>query len=275
MEKFNLEKESVIEAKESNNLSPEFNEKINEFKESFEKIKGDFKDLAESLVEAKIPYSRNDKYLKDNGRIGVPVDSAVVKQAEELTLYTDKIGGDYENVKELLHDFYELKDRFNYINNRFNIYGYWEGGNKDDAFKKDYPEIASKINSLSNKIPELNILLATIHNKFNALNKFKELKEGLGGRDKWISDIRHVDEKGEFIRSNSIDIGFCNSPEELSKNLDRILKEEVEIKSVSMVENATTLTDEEKERRKEFFRRFAIGAREYLEEFNNLIKNHS
>lgn len=286
MENLKLTREENVVKKEDNNFSPELNEKVKEFKEGFESIKGDLRNLVNSFAEVKIPRNRFDKSRMDMGNgngngnenenENVLADSGLLGQSNELNLYIDNLeNGDWNDIKSISSNFFKIKDKLNYFNNRFNLLGYLEDRNKGgDVLRKDFPEIATQIDSLMTKIPELNRHEVSMKNKFNAYNKFQEFKNGSNKREKWIPEINHISTDGEHTMWNSAEIGFCYTPEELSFNLEKFIKEEIQEKSMNKIDLAENLTEEDKNKRKESLNSFIVGAKEYLNEFNNLIKRN-
>lgn len=283
---FNLDQTSknIIETKkkEEDSFSPELNKKTKDFIENFDKIKGDLRNLAESLIKIKIPYNKYDKDRMSTGDNSIITDASLLKESNELNSWIDKIEKDYHNsMLGMLISYSQINSKLDFINNRFQ-YGYLSDFSNEDKkgiLRRDFPEIASQIDSLISKISELNKLFVSIDNRFKAQEKFKEMKKGFGGSDEWIPMISHINADAEsMIIYNSAKVGFYGTPQELSNNLERFITEKVQKEWTHEVENNPEFNEEEKNKRKEFYNGFVVGAKEYLDELNNIIqeeKNHS
>lgn len=266
---FGFQKKELV--KNENNFSKEFLSKLEEFNEKFKDFDLETNDLIDIISQTRIPYNSHDKEKVGNDETEYLEDMGFINKINNLQAYLYNIEDGADAPDVLLKNYYQLKDEIKYLHDRFNSTGYLSDKNKGgDILKNDFPEIAAKIDSLMNKISELDVVVVSLGNRSEAQEKFNELGKSHSNFGEYIPRIIYIYKDGN-IGFNSINIGTYHNPGELVVKLEKYLNEDLK-NSFKEIQENNNFSEEEKEKRLDVVKGLIIGAQEYLDEFNNLIE---
>lgn len=256
---------------EENNFSEELKLKLEEFKGKLQDFGGETEELIAALAEARIPHNRHDKESAGNLEADYLEDIGFIKKFDNLTVYLDNINSDETDSVSLLKKYNDIKEEIKYIHDRFNDSGYLsDKGQGGDVLKNDFPELATKVNGLMAKIPELDRMTVSLNNRLYAQEIFKDMdSKGASYWGEYISKIRYISKNGQ-LGFNSLEIGKFRTPEELVENLEKFLDNDLK-DSVNKVQESENFDDKEKAERIEALQGLIAGGREYLDELKKLI----
>lgn len=254
-------------------FSEELKLKLKNFKVSLRELGNEGGALSEALAEARIPSNSYDKKNIGNPDVDYLKDTGFAKKIENLQNYLDNINSDEGDSISWLKNYDHIKEDVKYIYDRFNYSGYLSDRNHGgDVLKNDFPEIAIKLDDLMAKMPEIDKMTVSLNNRLYAQDMFKEMEKKKSlFRDKYISEIRYISNSGR-IGFNSFEIGSYRTPEELVKNLEKFLDNDLK-ENINKIQENESFNEEEKNKRIEIFQGLIVGGREYLDEFKKLMES--
>lgn len=256
-----------------NDFSEELKLKSEEFKEELRDLGGKIKNLVEALSGTRIPYNSYDKKSIGNTEADYLEDTSFDKKLDNLNACLDNINSDEGDSISWLKNYNNIKEAINYIYDRFNSTGYLsDRGKGGDVLKNDFPEIAAKIDNIMAKISEMDKITVSLDNRLGAQDMFKKMdNKRLSSWDKYISKISRVSKSGQ-IGFNSLEIWKYRTSEELAKNLEKFLDNDL-VNSIDEVQKNEKFSEEEKNERINALQRLMTGGREYLDEFKKLMES--
>lgn len=258
---------------EENNFSEEFKLKSEEFKEELQNLGSEIKNLVEALSSVRIPYNSYDKKNIGNPEASYLEDTSFDKKLDNLNICLDNINSNEGDSISQIKNYNDIKEKINYIYDRFNSTGYLsDRGKGGDVLKIDFPEIAAKIDSIMAKISEINKITVSLDNRLGAQGMLKKMdNKRLSSWDKYISKIAYVSKSGK-IGFYSLEIGTFHTPKELVENLEKFLDNDLK-NSIDEVQKNEKFSEEEKNERMDTLQGLMIGGREYLDEFKKLMES--
>ncbi len=256
-----------------NDFSEELKLKSEEFKEELRDLGGKIKNLVEALSGTRIPYNSYDKKSIGNTEADYLEDTSFDKKLDNLNACLDNINSDEGDSISWLKNYNNIKEAINYIYDRFNSTGYLsDRGKGGDVLKNDFPEIAAKIDNIMAKISEMDKITVSLDNRLGAQDMFKKMdNKRLSSWDKYISKISRVSKSGQ-IGFNSLEIWKYRTSEELAKNLEKFLDNDL-VNSIDEVQKNEKFSEEEKNERINALQGLMTGGREYLDEFKKLMES--
>lgn len=258
MEKFNFEKvnnkEEDVESVDKK-FSNEMKESIIIFKDEIKNISNDIADLNDSIIESKIP---EYKFSQNENNFFVKILDDMVSCVDDM----DKC----DDPKDLIKKYYSLIDMVRILYSRFESGGAPYGGSQD-ALKKDFPEIYSKISNLFINLKKTMGSFSHLENRFSAHKQFEEINSG-SGKANSIPAIRFVTSKGDSLNMTDTIDSYRNS-DQFVTNFEKYLSETLG----KMVEKAENNQDEEyRNDTLDKLKGFKSGCEEFLDEFEKIEK---
>lgn len=260
------------EKPETDNLSEEFQLKLNEFKEKKQKLNNGVNALTDTLYEARIPYNSLDKKKASDPESGYLEDMGFAKSIKNLQIYIDNESDNDSDPAVCLKNYKDIKTEIEYIYQRFNSLGYLSDKNKGgDILKNDFPEVSEKIDNLMSEISQIDSITVSLDNRLDAQKEFERMGgKALSRPEKCIPAIHYISDNGRpgFC---SFDIGTYRNPKELIANLEKFLDDSN--KKIEEIEGNDNFNEEEKEKRLKVLQGSIAGGKEYLDEFKRLAES--